>query len=59
MHNRSTIELKGSLESNHSADIPLGLGITQLLGSNVQVGNVGIVVLSVMNLHNFSRNNWF
>lgn len=52
----TTVEFEGSLESNGSRDITRGHGRMNLFEGGVEVGNVGLVMLGVMECHGFGRN---
>ena len=47
----STIKLQGSMETNHRGHVFLSDSLSQLLLSNVEVVDVGGVVLAVVELH--------
>ena len=48
----STIELESSLQTDHGADVILSHGLGQLLLGDIEVVDVGLVVLAVVDLHN-------
>mmetsp|Transcript_21388 Transcript_21388/g.37860 ORF Transcript_21388/g.37860 Transcript_21388/m.37860 type:complete len:266 (-) Transcript_21388:177-974(-) len=48
----ATVEFDSSLKSNHLGYIAFGLRVLVLLERGVQVGDVGLVVLGVVDLHN-------
>merc|ERR1719384_2010763 len=47
----STIKLQSSIQTNHCRDVILSDSLSQLLLGNVEVVNVGGVVLAVVELH--------
>ncbi len=46
------------LESDHGGNVTLGLGIGILLHGGVEVGYVGLVVLGVVQSHDFRVDDW-
>jgi len=54
----SAIELDGGLELNDGSGIGLGNGILELLEGLVVVGDVSLVVLLVVELHDFAADGW-
>lgn len=50
----TTVEVDGGLEGNLGRDVTLGLGILQLLHGVVVVGDVGFVVVVVVQLHDLA-----
>lgn len=51
----TTVKVDGGLEGNLSRDVTLGLGLLELLNGVVVVGNIGVVVVLVVQLHNLAR----
>lgn len=55
----ASIELECSLKSNGSRDIPAAHSGIDLFNGSIQVGDIGVVVLAVVDLHDFGRNSRF
>ena len=53
------IELVCGLKSDLGREIGLEGGFVEFLGKQVQVGDVGLMVLLVVQLHNLGRNHGF
>lgn len=45
-------------QSHLRGDILLGLGLLKLLGGSVVAGDIGLVVLGVVELHDLARDGW-
>lgn len=54
----TTIELDSSLRSNGSLDVILGKSIGESFLCSIQVGDVGVVVLAMVQLHNLGSDVW-
>ena len=52
----SSVEFEGSLESNGSRDITRSHGRMDLFEGGIEVGNIGLVMLGVMERHGFCGN---
>ena len=51
----TTVEVDQWLQSHLCGDILLGLGSLELLGGSVVAGDIGLVVLGVVELHDLAR----
>jgi hypothetical protein len=51
-----TVKFNGTLEGNQLLQVALSLSISVFFKGNIQVGDISLVVLLVMNLHNFTAN---
>lgn len=54
----TTVEIDQWLQSNLCGDILLGLSGLELLGGSVVAGDIGLMVLGVVELHDLARNGW-
>lgn len=52
----TTVEVDSGLESDLSSDVALSLGLLQLLKGVVVAGDIGVVVVLVVNLHDLAGN---
>jgi hypothetical protein len=51
----AAVELQGRLQRDHGRDVVARLGGCVLFGARVEVGDVGLVVLGVVELHDLRR----
>ena len=54
----TTVEVDQWLQSNLGLDITLLCGLLELLGGSVEAGDIGVVVLGMVKLHDLAGNGW-
>lgn len=51
----TSVEVDGPLESDLSSNVVLRLGLLELLNGIVVVGNIGLMMLRIVKLHDLTR----